>query len=267
MRFVSVLMAAALVIAFASSAMGAIGWAGNIWPCNGHAYTSNDNIGVYVQVWKDGCTPGAGACADIQAFLSYRCQGDPDFIEVPMTYNVDVGNNDEYTGTIPAGTACTTIEFFVRVVDVTDNNTWYPQDQCGNNPNFFLPIAQVTSQDVTVRFHLCLTSAFETSGDVCVTGGHAALTNWGSGVPMSLTCPKLYQVDVLFPAGSNPYVEYKYRKDGCATWENGGNHSFMINDSSAFQDLWIDGWEFNNPDCQPSGTEQATWGAVKALYR
>ena len=267
MRVATVLLAGALLIAWASTAMGAIGWAGQIWPCNGHVYTSLDNIAVYVQVWKDGCTNLPGPCADIQATLYYRCQGGATFTSVPMVFNVDVGNNDEYTGTIPAGHGCTTVEFYVEVVDITDNDTWYPQDQCGNNPNFFLPITHVTSQDVTVRFHLCLTSGIETSGAVCVTGGHPALTNWGNGVPMVLVGPKLYQVDIVFAAGSNPYVEYKYRKDDCSTWEGTGNHSFTIDDSSPFQNLWVDGWEYITPDCQPTSNNPATWGAIKAIYR
>ncbi len=273
MKLVSGLAAAALLITMASSAMGAVGWCGQIWPCNGAMYTSNDDIDVYVQVWKDGCTGPSGPCADVEAYLYYKCVGDVDFTEVPMVYNVPVGNNDEYKGTIPAGHGCDQVEFYVKVVDVTDATECYGQDQCGNDPNFVIDITQVTSQDVTVRFHLCLTSGVETTGDVCVTGSHDVLTNWGSGVVMSLSCPenspKLYQVDVLFPAGSNPYVEYKYRKDDCETWEGTGNHSFTIDDSGAFQDLWIDGWEFNTPDCPdcPTSTSPAQWGAIKALYR
>ena len=71
---------------------------------------------------------------------------------------------------------------------------------------------------------MCLTSGIETTGDVCITGDGDPLTNWGDGVVMALTCPsqdpKLYQVDVLFPAGSNPVFEYKYQKDDCGTWES-----------------------------------------------
>lgn len=131
----------------------------------------------------------------------------------------------------------------------------------------------VTQQDVTVTFHLCLTEGIDSFFDVCVTGSHDALTNWGDGVLMSLSCetisPKLYDVDVLFPAGSDPYVEYKYKKDDCATWEDGGNHSFMIDDSAPTQDLWVDGWSWLTPDCPDcsSPVEPSTWGAIKGHYK
>jgi hypothetical protein len=267
---------ALLVLGFASVSMGAIGYCGNIYPCNGAVYTSADDIPVYVQVWKDGCTDssGTGPCADIEAYLYYRCKDTGSFTEIPMTYNVDIGNNDEFTGTIPSGHGCDTLEFYVMVIDIVDPDTCYGGDQCSNGPNFFLPITEVTSQDVTVTFHMCLTSGVETSGDVCITGSAPELTSWGSGVPMSLSCPscdsKLYQVDVLFPAGSSPYVEYKYRKDGCVTWEGTGNHSFTIDDTNPTYDLpYADGWEYITPDCSgcTSATEKAKWGTIKALYR
>jgi hypothetical protein len=273
MRFASAALAAAIIVAFASSAMGAIGWAGNIWPCDGAIYTSNDNIDVYVQVWKEGCTGPTGPCVDIEATLFYQCVDGGGYIPVPMSYNVAVGNNDEYTAQIPNTHGCSQVEFYVVVLDVTDDDTWYPEDQCGNSPNFVLDITEVTSQDVTVRFHLCLSGDTETSGDVCVTGAGDPLTNWGTGVVMSQSCPtvspKLYEVDVLFPAGTNPSVDYKYRKDGCDTWESTGNHNFVIDDSSDFMDLWIDGWEFTTPDCPDcaTATESTGWGTIKALYR
>jgi hypothetical protein len=272
-RFASGLLAAALLLTVASAAMGAVGWCGDIYPNHLTPYTTNDDIGVYVQIWKDGYTPGAGAGDSIEAFLNYRCSTGGAFTEVQMTYNVDVGNNDEYMGTIPQGHGCDTVEFYVRVLDVTDSTECYGQDQNGNNPNFFLPITTVTSQDVTVTFHLCLTTGVTTTGDVCVTGGPAELTGWGTGVTMLQTCPSLspglYEVDVLFPAGSNPYVEYKYRKDDCVTWESTGNHSFTIDDSGATQDLPLDGWEWVTPDCPdcPTATESTQWGTIKALYR
>jgi hypothetical protein len=275
-RFVIVIAAAGMLAAFAPAAMGAVGWCGNIWPCDGAIYTSNDSIDVYAQVWKEGCTDASDTlpCPDIEAYLYYACKGSGSFTEVPMAYNVDVGNNDEFTAAIPSGHGCDTVEFYVKVVDISDTTECYGQDQCFNDPNFNLPITTVTSQDVTVRFHMCLTSGIETTGDVCITGSHPALTDWGNGVAMVLTCPsqdpKLYQVDVLFPAGSNPYVEYKFRKDGCDTWEGGGNHSFTIDDSGSFYDIpWVDGWEFIEPDCPgcATATENTDWGAIKALYR
>jgi len=272
-RFVSGLTAAAALLLLASTAMGAVGWCGQIWPASGTVYTTNDDIAVYVQIWKEGVTDQPGQGDSIEAFLNYKCHDGGTFTEVQMTYNVDIGNNDEYTGTIPKGHGCDTVEFYVRVLDVTDSTECYGQDQNGNDPNFFLPITVVTSRDVTVTFHLCLTEGVTTSGDVCVTGSAPELTSWGDGVTMVQTCPSLspnlYEVDVLFPAGSNPFVEYKYKKDDCVTWESTGNHSFTIDDSGTTQDLPLDGWEWNTPDCPdcPTAVDGASWGTIKALYR
>jgi len=273
-RLATILMTGAILLAFASTSMGAIGWCGNIWPNNGVSYTSNDNIDVYVQVWKEDCTGCTnGPCADIEAYLYYRCEGNPDFIEVPMSFNVCDSNNDEFTGQIPAGHGCDVVEYYVMVLDTSDDDQCYGNDQAGNPPNFFLPITEVTGQDVTVRFNLCLTGEIETTGAVCVVGAGDPLTNWGDGVPMFFRCetasPKLYFVDVLFPAGSNPYVEYKYKKDDCVTWEGTGNHNFLIDDSGATMELPLLGWEWSDPDCPecPSPVESATWGTIKALYR
>jgi len=131
----------------------------------------------------------------------------------------------------------------------------------------------VTLQDVTVTFHLCLSDTTVTSGEVCVTGNQPPITVWGYGVPMDLDCPsvspKLYSVDVLFPAGSDPFVEYKYKKDDCATWEATANRNFLIDDSGATMDLALEGWENIEPDCPDctSPVEDATWGTIKSLYR
>lgn len=272
-RLVSALIAGAMLLAVASTAMGVIGWAGGIWPVNGTPYTTNDDITVYVQVWKDGCTGPDGPCADIDARLYWRCTGDPSFNFVQMVYNVPIGNNDEYMGTIAAGHGCSEVEFYVEVEDTTDGDTWYPQDQNGNDPNFFLPITEVTAQDVTVTFTMCLGEE-ETTGNVCVIGNQDPLGNWTSGVVMGQPCPgvspKLYEVDVMFPAGSNPYVEYKYQKDDCATWDCDPNHQFTIDDSGSTMALPWDAWCWGDPSYCPdcaSPVEESTWGTIKGLYR
>ena len=266
------IVAALLLVVLASTAMGNIGWAGNVWPVNGAAYTTNDNIAVYVQVWKDGCTGAAGPCADLSATLNYRCTGDLTFTSVPMPYFGINGGNDEFSATIPNTHGCTEVEFYVVVVDAEDGETLYPQDQNGNDPNFFLPITAVTSQDVLVTFQLCISEG--SAGDVCVTGSAPELTGWSQpGVYMGQPCPaaspNLYEVTIQFNAGSNPYVEYKYQKDDCTTWDCDPNHTFVIDDSGPSQTLAQDAWCWGVADCVECGSpvEDASWGTVKALYR
>ena len=272
---------AALVL-FAPSAYAVIGWTGNVWPCNNATVAENQDVNVYLQVWKEGVTDGVGQGADITATLYYKKVTDAAYQSVAMTYNVDVGNNDEYVGTIPtAALEGGVVEmFYTEVTDLTDMSTCPPTssygcggDQCSNLPPFSLNVTAATRQDVTVRFRLCLTAGIETSGAVCVTGGHAALTDWGAGVQMPRPCPetspKYYEVDVLFGTGSNPYVEYKYKKDECNTWEGTGNHNFTIDDTAPVQVLWMDGWEYIPPDCPSCAVpvNSSTWGQIKALYR
>jgi hypothetical protein len=263
-----------MLVAVASTAVADIGWAGGIWPVNGTSYTSNDNIDVYVKVWKDGCTNLYSPCPDIECYLYYRCSGTADpFTEVTMVFNVDAGNDDEFVGTIPNTHGCDEVEFYVRVHDTTGGDDWYPQDQNNNDPNFFLPITGVTSEDVLVTFTVCIPEG--SLGDVCVTGSDPALTGWSQpGLYMSQPCPNespnLYQTTVLFPLGSNPSVSYKYQKDDCANWDCDPNHTFVIDDTPPYyQVLPLDTWCWGTPDCPecPSPVEDATWGVIKGLYR
>jgi hypothetical protein len=267
------LVAAVVVLASVATAGAVVGYCGQVYPNTGNIYTSAEDISCYVQVWKEGVTDQPGQGADISAALFYACSGRPGYTEVAMSYNTDVGNNDEYTGTIPAGHGCDTVAFYCVVTDLSDTTTCTGQDQNGDDPPFLLPITSVTSQDVTVNFHLCLSGGAETTGDICVTGNHAEITNWGNGVPMVLECPddspRTYITSVMFAAGSNPGVEYKYRKDACETWESVGNRSFTINDAAPTMDLAVDSWENQTNDCPECLTpvEESTWGTVKSLYK
>jgi hypothetical protein len=194
------------------------------------------------------------------------------------TYNGDVGNNDEYMVTIDQSylLGASTVSVHFKVHDLTDD-TWFEgtNDQNGNPPPQTYNISEVLGQDVTVYFSLCLPDTVESAGDVCITGGAPELTDWGDGVVMTQPCPesspKFYQAGILFPAGSNPYVEYKYRKDACATWESTGNHSVTIDDSASMYIIpVIDHWEYyEGEDCPECGVnaDESSWGAVKSIYR
>ena len=57
-----------VALSIAGNAMATIGWAGNVWPNNGANVVPTEDLNCYVQVWKEGVTPGAGAGADIEGF-------------------------------------------------------------------------------------------------------------------------------------------------------------------------------------------------------
>lgn len=84
--------------------------------------------------------------------------------------------------------------------------------------------------DVTVSFTVCLegTGDGTSSGAVCVIGNAAAIGSWGTGVDMTNTEGNLWQVDVVFPSGTDAAVEYKYKKDACSDWEGSGNRMITL---------------------------------------
>ncbi len=275
-RVLIALASCVFVLSLATASYGEIGWAGNIWPVHGNTVADNADVNVYFQIWKDGVTGDTGQGAGISATLYYGPQTGP-YTPVEMTFNTDVGNNDEYIAAIPSSALSGNSEiwFYCEAYDSTDASTYSgAKDQNGNDPPFKLNITEVLDQDVTVWFTLCFPPDVDPGGDVCITGDHAELTNWGDGVVMSQPCPesspKFFQVSVTFAAGSNPYVEYKYRKDNCGTWESTGNHTINIDDSNSTYIIPnIDHWEYyDGEDCPPCGvgTDDPSWGNIKSLY-
>lgn len=281
-RIVTILVTVLVCSVLAGEANAAIGWAGNVWPVNENTYPEGTDIGVYVQFWKEGVTDIAGQGPGISAALYYGPNGGP-FQSVPMVFNTDVGNNDEYTASIPAAAfdGIAEIYFYCEGYDSTDASTYTGiKDQNSNDPPFKLYITPVLNQAVTVYFRLCLPPEGDPEhdpapGDVCVVGDAAELTSWGSGVMMINLCPvpspQFYELGIVFPAGSNPAIQYKYRKNDCADWESVGNRSVFIDDSSPmFIIPWVDHWNnFTGDDCPLCGvgSDDTSWGEIKQLHK
>lgn len=216
-------------LGFAADAQATIGWAGNVWPLHGSNQVPTGPVTVYAQVWKGGTTDLPGQGAGISAELRYTTNLAP-MQTVAMVYQGDVGSNDEYKGDIPqaALVGASWVDVTVIFTDLTDNTTFeVTGDQAGHAPPLRYNIVNVLPNDVVVRFTLCMSGA-PTAGAPCVIGSAPPLGVWGTGVTMTLLSGELYAVDVTFPAGSNPSFEYKYKKDACATWENGGNRSVTL---------------------------------------
>jgi glycosidase len=94
-----------------------IAWANLQWPPSG-SYTQSVTGGLtaYGQVYVDGATAQPGPTPTLQAQLGYGAPGsDPaGWTWVDATFNVDAGNNDEYTATInpqQAGTYAYTFRY------------------------------------------------------------------------------------------------------------------------------------------------------------
>ena len=108
-----------------------------------------------------------------------------------------------------------------------------------------------------------------TTGGVCVTGGLAELTNWGNGKPMVLVGDNLYQACLVFPAGTPiPLTfEFKFRKDGCDTWESVGNRVFTVDNSLPAETTVTYSWDNGPGTCGPVDTQDSNWGSLKSLFR
>ena len=88
----------------AASADVALGWYNLQWPTSINATVGTATENVYGQVWADGVTNSPGQAIGITAQVGFGPPGDlptePSWTWANMTYNLDVGNNDEYMGTM-----------------------------------------------------------------------------------------------------------------------------------------------------------------------
>ena len=85
-----------------ASADVALGWYNLQWPPTINISFGSPTDTIYGQVWAQGVTDAPGQGAGILAQVGYGPDGtqptDPGWSWFAMSYNVDVGNNDEYLG-------------------------------------------------------------------------------------------------------------------------------------------------------------------------
>lgn len=244
MKKLLMLAVVAVAMLAAGQSLATIGWAGNVWPNAGSAQVPTGPFSVYVQVWKGGVTdmPGQGAGISVVMNVTNNIGGTD---SVVLGYLGDVGSNDEYTGQVAqamlAGAATVTVDFVVT--DTTDDTTYSPvRDQANNPAPLTYNVTNVLPNDVAVTFTMCL-SGDVTSGAPCVIGSAGVIGGWGTGVNMTQVSGDLYDVVVNFPAGSNPAFEYKYKKDGCSSWESVGNRAVTLpTDGTTAVTLATDSW-------------------------
>lgn len=232
-----------------TNAQAVIDWAGNAYPNDGYVTTPTGDQFVVAEVFKSGVTDATGQGPDISAVIEYQTDlmGVP--ATVPMSYNVDKGNNDEYLGNIPqaalAGAAY--VDVTVLFTDETDGSVFeILADQAGNVPPLRYTVSDVLPNDVDVTFTFCM-SGTETIGAPCVIGSAPEIGSWMTGVNMTNVSGELWEVTVTFLAGSAPAFEYKYRKDDCVNWESVGNRSVLLpTDGTTSVVLATDSWN-NTP--------------------
>jgi len=137
-----------------------------------------------------------------------------------------------------------------------------------NNLPIGCGLGNVLEHQVEVCFQVCL-QGVDTSGGVCVTGNLPELTNWGNGLAMYQLGPDLYQACLYFQPGQPiPLaIEYKYRKDGCETWESVGNRMVTVDGATPAELTVTHTWDDGPGVCDPVAVEPHSWSAVKELYR
>jgi hypothetical protein len=243
-RVLTLALGLAAVLGLAGSAFATIDWAGNVWPNSGADVVPTGPVDVYAQVYKAGVTDAAGQGPDISGMLYYTTDIAPQ-AAVPMTYNTDVGNNDEYTAQIPQASlvGATYVDVTVIFTDETDLSTFeVVGDQAGNPPPLRYNVVNVLPNNVDVVFTLCM-SGEPTTGVPCVIGSAAEIGEWVTGVNMTNMGGELWQVSVTFLAGGNPSFEYKYKKDDCTIWEDIPNRLMSLpTDGTTLVELPPDSW-------------------------
>ena len=202
---------------------------------------------MVAQVYKAGVTDSAGEGPDIEARLVYQTDVMAAAATVAMSYNTDIGNNDEYIGFIPqadlVGAAWVDVTVFFD--DLSDGTEFeITQDQIGTPPPLRYTVSDVLPNDVAVTFTMCL-SGQPNTGAPCVIGSAPPIGEWGTGVPMTLVEGELWTQTVIFPAGSSPVFQYKYKADDCATWESVGDRSVTL-PTDGTTELTLDVDSFNN---------------------
>jgi hypothetical protein len=248
----------AVIVCFSSTASATIGWAGGVWPLHNSNHLPTGPIDVFAQVWKDGVTDPAGQGADITAELFYTPEGGAQQ-SVAMTYNGDIGNNDEYTAQVPQAAllGVSFVDVTVIFTDQTDGSTFeITGDQNGNPPPLRYNVTNALPNDVDVTFTLCM-SGTETIGVPCVIGSAAEIGSWGTGVNMGPegSHAELWTITVTFLAGGNPDFAYKYKKDDCVDWESVGDRLVSLpTDGTTSVVLAPDSWNNAPIGCNLSET-------------
>lgn len=155
-----------------------IGWANLQWPGNGTINTCNP-YGVYAQIWIDGVTYAPGASDNITAWIGLSPENtDPstwtETIWYPASFNVQVGNNDEFWyefDNLPAGTYYIASRFKYAC-----SPYYYGGFQGGawngtSNVNAQLTVNAIAMPTGNTTQYMCSTSPFTTLNDLNVVAG------------------------------------------------------------------------------------------------
>jgi len=125
-------------------------------------------------------------------------------------------------------------------------------------------LGNTLEEDKEVCFQVCM-DGVANSGGVCLMGP----TDWAGGDAMTNLGGGLFQFCKIYPAGTAiPLsVEYKFKKDDCATWESVGNRIVVIENAMDAETTLTSSWDDLGGICEPVATEGQSWDTLKSFYR
>ena len=212
-----------------------------------------------------------GSAAEIGSWgtgVSMAQVGDPEFYTVDVVFAA--GGNPTFEYKFKKDTCNTWESTANRFVTLPTDGTILVE--LATDSWEFLPITcglgNTLDEDKVICFQVCM-DGVETLGGVCTVGGIPELDNWGAGIAAPLVGVDLYQTCVTFPAGTAiPLnIEYKFKKDACATWESVGNRLIVLDNSLATETTLTHSWDDGPGVCEPVAVEEASWGTIKGMYR
>lgn len=141
--------------------------------------------------------------------------------------------------------------------------------QSWNNGPMGCGMETFLTEDKEVCFQVCVGPEFLPTSGVCLIGNLDSLGAWGAGVPMVELAANLFQVCLVFEAGTPIPVtaEYKFKKDGCADWEAVDNRFLVIDNDLMAETTIHNTWNNGVAECSVVATEESTWDSVKSMYR
>lgn len=134
--------------------------------------------------------------------------------------------------------------------------------------SLFLDALHGLEEAKEICFQVCMMDV-EYTPEVCVIGSTDVLTNWSTGVVMSMLASELYQVCLIWPADIPVpgAVEYKFKKDACETWESVPNRVVIVDNGSPATQTVTHTWDDGPGICETVTVEHESWSSLKSNYR
>jgi Starch binding domain len=195
-------------------------------------------------------------------------QVDGDLFEVTVTFLAGTNPNFQYKFKMNDCVDWESVDNRPVTLPTDNSGPVVLETQSWNNTPMGCGMETFLTEDKEVCFQVCM-DGVDFTENVCLIGNLPEFGEWGTGVPMIHLGGSLYQACVLFSAGTPIPVngEYKFKKDGCETWENVGNRPVVIDNNLDVQTTLTHSWDDGPGVCGVVDTQETNWDSLKAQYR